>query len=424
MQVIARTEKGETRPIGVRGERVQTLHQQLSRIVANRTKDKSCGDFFAEPVVDSGSGATSWYSHLEGPVRQVVSMPESERAGAERRITEVVEKISVIIDALENSDREDEQRLALNMRAALKHPGEGDLYLVGDNPVLVNWAAEPGTGAVSADLISRLAATPRSAAALTQPAAVPGGMEPPPPVGGEVLVERERRRWRFRPSWLGWLLALLVLLLLLWFLIGRWMQRPVQDMPAMFNDESTLRAELDRLRGMLFDRRADCIACPVEPPEPAPEPAPEPKPVPEPEPSPPPEPEPDPTPSIEKAIREGDRQVLAGCWTLASDLTLHNLETDEPMPVQDWEICFSDNGKGRQTMVFTGRIRCHGRVTATFPGDSTLLIDSPGMTCPGWGRVVPSTTTCRLDDNQTAECKNKDKRAGSQGTQVMIRRKS
>ncbi|MGH6918076.1 MAG: hypothetical protein ACREJ0_10270 [Geminicoccaceae bacterium] len=137
-----------------------------------------------------------------------------------------------------------------------------------------------------------------------------------------------------------------------------------------------------------------------------------------------PGPEPEP-PSLEDAIRQGDEQALAGCWELASDYMMEEVSTGEPMPVQDWEICFADDGRGSQTMVFTSGLRCHGRANADFPDDSTLQIDDAGnMTCPGWGELLARTTTCKLGGDGTAQCVSRDLARPDEGVAtVTIRRK-
>jgi hypothetical protein len=272
MQLISTTQGGETRLIGVQGEPVVHLYQQLSQIVANRTRDKACGNLFAEPVIDRDSGEISWYSKVEGPLRRIRALEEAERLPAEKKIADIVGRISGVIDGLEISDRSDQQRLGLNLRMAMKHLSVDDLYLVGDQPVLVNWGSQSASGSSQADLMHRLVSKQVNAPvkAAVRPAV-------------RSAVVKERRRCWFRLSYLGWLLALLVLLLLLWFVVWRWLERPQVDMPRMLDSEIALRKELDGLRGRLFDERAVCAACPVEmPPPPALEVLPEEQPVEEP----------------------------------------------------------------------------------------------------------------------------------------------
>jgi hypothetical protein len=140
----------------------------------------------------------------------------------------------------------------------------------------------------------------------------------------------------------------------------------------------------------------------------------------------PPEPVSEPErPSIEDAIREGDEQALTGCWELVSDYTMEEVSTGEPMPVQDWEICFADDGAASQTMVFASGLQCHGRATADFPDDDTLQIDDAGnMTCPGWGQLLARATTCTLGGDGTAQCVSRDVARPDHGVAtVTIRRR-
>jgi hypothetical protein len=192
--------------------------------------------------------------------------------------------------------------------------------------------------------------------------------------------------------------------------------------PALIAEQERQRA----LQGRVRDLEIALLERPycAPPPQPQAQLEPEPEPEPEPEAEPEPEPEPEP-PSIEDAIREGDEQALAGCWVLTSDFTMENRTTGAPMPVQDWEICFSDDGRGSQTMSFTSGIRCHGHANAAFPDNRTLQIDDGGMTCPGFGNTMASTTTCRLDSDGSAQCLTKDAGSSDEGAStVTIRRKN
>lgn len=184
-----------------------------------------------------------------------------------------------------------------------------------------------------------------------------------------------------------------------------------------------LLAEQERERVLQGSIRDLEIAL-LERPYCAPPPQPQAQLQPEPEPEPEAEPEPE-LPSIEDAIREGDEHALAGCWVLTSDFTMENFNTHEPMPVQDWEICFTNDGHGSQAMSFASGIQCRGRASAAFPDDRTLQIDDAGMTCPGFGRTIASTTICRLDSDGSARCLTKDAGSSDEGAStVTIRRKN
>jgi hypothetical protein len=133
-------------------------------------------------------------------------------------------------------------------------------------------------------------------------------------------------------------------------------------------------------------------------------------------------------PSIEDAIREGEQRALAGCWELSSDYTLYDLRTGEPRRVQDWELCFAEDGSGSQTLSVTGGNQCAGRVDATFPDQTRLMIrDAGDMRCHGgdWGFVRARAITCELGAGGTAQCLSRDVVAPDAGVaSVTIRRKS
>jgi len=140
------------------------------------------------------------------------------------------------------------------------------------------------------------------------------------------------------------------------------------------------------------------------------------------------EPQPEPerqaqSPSIEDTIREGDVEALEGCWEQASDLTLQVRETGELIRVRSWEVCFADDGRGRQTMVLTSGAQCHGDVIAGFPDDGTLQIDDTDhMPCDNGSHNVASTTTCRLAGDGTAQCVRSDQDNPQNASTVTMRR--
>jgi hypothetical protein len=129
------------------------------------------------------------------------------------------------------------------------------------------------------------------------------------------------------------------------------------------------------------------------------------------------------SPSIEDTIREGDVEALEGCWEQASDLTLQVRETGELIRVRSWEVCFADDGQGRQTMVLTSGAQCHGDVIAGFPDDGTLQIDDTDhMPCDNGSHNVASTTTCRLAGDGTAQCVRSDQDNPQNASTVTMRR--
>ena len=121
---------------------------------------------------------------------------------------------------------------------------------------------------------------------------------------------------------------------------------------------------------------------------------------------------------------EQDRQeALEGCWQQASDLTMQIRETGELITVRSWEVCFADDGQGRQTMVLTSGAQCHGRVVAGFPDAGTLQIDdTDDMRCDNGSYNVASTTTCKLAGDGTAQCVRSDQDNPQHASTVTMRR--
>jgi hypothetical protein len=130
-------------------------------------------------------------------------------------------------------------------------------------------------------------------------------------------------------------------------------------------------------------------------------------------------------PSLEDTIREGDVQALEGCWEQASDLTLQVIGTGELITVRNWQVCFSDDGQGHQTMTFTSGVQCQGDVNAGFPDAATLKIDDTDhMQCDNGSHNVASTTMCKLAGDGTAECVRSDQDNPENASPVTMRRTS
>ena len=246
------------RPLGVQGERVLELHQQLSRMLARRTDDRRFALFLAEPRIEAGTGAISWHADSVGDVVAAASLDEGRKQTFDQEVAQIVTTIAKIVEDLESSGKSDQLVVAERLRTALLHPNEDDLYLVGDQPVLVNWGCEPASGSAPIDLISRvkkLAVLPRTS---TSPPQVQASATASIPVGSAEEKTRSPLGW----AWLGWLLALLVLLALALFL---WMYNP-SPLPVMGGDVSLLEEEIalhkerDQLRQRLFDQRQVCAS--------------------------------------------------------------------------------------------------------------------------------------------------------------------
>lgn len=142
-------------------------------------------------------------------------------------------------------------------------------------------------------------------------------------------------------------------------------------------------------------------------------------------PQPGPEQEPEP-PSIEDAIRRGDVQALEGCWELDSDYQLEDEQTGEVFGARAWEVCFSDDGSGDQTLSVTEGSLCQSRVNASFPDLSTVTFrDATDLRCRGgrWGFVYARSTTCQLGDDGKAQCITNDIRNPEFVQPVTLRRK-
>ena len=151
----------------------------------------------------------------------------------------------------------------------------------------------------------------------------------------------------------------------------------------------------DRLRG-LERRLAGLPACPPRLPlEPPPELRAELQP--------PPEPDPDML-DAEKWAQK-DLTSLEGCWSLASDFSVEDVESHEVTEVASLEMCFDENGNGEKHLVMTDAVECEGEVWATYLESGMLQInDREDIYCTDGSYVYRGIADCELEPNGEAAC--------------------
>lgn len=99
-----------------------------------------------------------------------------------------------------------------------------------------------------------------------------------------------------------------------------------------------------------------------------------------------------------------DTRMLNGCWHLTTQLELfsHGLFFTSHQPVTNWELCFSPNGAGQQTLTRQDGGTCRGPLYAGFHGDQ-LILNQPND-CQGDFHLITGKNVCiRLNDRE-ARC--------------------
>ncbi len=81
---------------------------------------------------------------------------------------------------------------------------------------------------------------------------------------------------------------------------------------------------------------------------------------------PPPETPPDPDRLDAEKWQEGDITLLEGCWSLASDYSLQQVDTGAITDVASGEMCFDSHGQGNQELVLTDGATCSNQLPQPF----------------------------------------------------------
>lgn len=412
---LARSQRGDMRALAVRGMFATDCHQQLHSIIS-RALGPRCAALLAEPQHDAAQQHIDWYTEREGEALPVSALPP-ETAQAVRK--KAADYAAAIVGLGHEHAMPDAAGIAGEMLPlVVRHAGDGDLWSVDGEPVLINWGFAPGRPGAQAQDLSRLGLTPDA------PPVTPATPDSTPLADAPGVPGRG--------GCLPWLLPLLLFLLLLWLALAALGLLP-SPLPAacLPQPETTALArekqrgnlqetELEALYRQLRERAALCDP-PVRPAAPTPAPvtvepffgespreqaAPRPKPEPKPEPKPRPTPKPAPrkgdSMEIPKdAAREKDLEFLEGCW--ASETGLTAAPSGKPVIV---EYCFDKNGNGKRYEHVEGRESCVGPGTARFRGNS-LHLESPYAECPDGSRFVPHSIDCTGSGRSTF-CKGRE----------------
>ena len=192
------------------------LHQQLTGAL-RRYLSPAIASVFAEPVRTADGRHVDWFTTLTGQPTPLAALPVERRARVRRLLDERIGAIRAL--TLRLPELEPGTGLDRLLRQAVTYPSEDVLYAVDGQPVITFW----GYGEVPPD---RLAPVPGPA-----------------------------RRW-----WLGWrpwavLAGLLLLAAALWWFVRSPLAARLFDRTDYAQILASERADAERLRGELLDRR-------------------------------------------------------------------------------------------------------------------------------------------------------------------------
>ena len=229
----------------------------------------------AEPVANVARGEVDWYSDGEGVAARLEALEVGARGVAQGVLDRLVGDIQALAARLGASRADGERFLAEMLGLAMRLPGPGFVFVVGEQPVLAGWGHVQAGGRSAGVTLSGMAAPVVAAMSILPPPVSPYGVAP------------AARTWLWGVLGAS-LLAPLLVLLFAWRDPFGWFSPEVpvcrlepgqlglaQGLEEQVAREGVLRAELARLTADAGQRRLMCppvrlAAVPPPPPPPRP----------------------------------------------------------------------------------------------------------------------------------------------------------
>jgi hypothetical protein len=274
------------RPLGVRGDPLHAVADQLLAVIRRRLGDGPAS-LLAEPQLRESGDGIDWYAAQSGDVRRFADLSDAERTQALATVDGHLAAINGLGEQLAASQSSDEARLiGRSLQLSTRRPSDDFIYMVDGQPVIAAWGYEP-------DALASLAGF--------APASVPT-IAPPTPPPSAVLASAPAAMLPAAVGWSRFWGALLFgLMFLILLLMASWLLRacapvdpslnvatietpappapepppdPTPVLKASLDDEHAaekkLKLELAALESDIKHKIALCK--PIEPPKPPPPP--------------------------------------------------------------------------------------------------------------------------------------------------------
>lgn len=115
----------------------QALHRELT-LTIRRHLPEVTASLLALPILSEDGTSVDWYSDLAGEARPLASLPAAQRKLVQDRLQDRLTSLKRLADELPRRVRGSEE-LAAKLRVATHYPGDEQLYLVGNEPVITFW---------------------------------------------------------------------------------------------------------------------------------------------------------------------------------------------------------------------------------------------------------------------------------------------
>lgn len=226
--------------LAYQGILVTNCHTQIQGAL-ERSLSHEHALLFAEPVYDDASDTIDWYTEASGKVQPLADLPIETQDQVRARIKDMAAEISAQAEELRNSLDGQRSSRGNILALALQFPGTENIFLVGQQPVIICWGFANGTyGAQPQDLVRLGAASaakpvatssdtpaPDSAPVASSPAAAQQTSPAPTPQASTAAIPAPPLTQKAEPevlivkhewAWLSLAIRTLLLLLLLYLL--------------------------------------------------------------------------------------------------------------------------------------------------------------------------------------------------------------
>jgi len=165
---IARTRTRELQPLGTAGQFASDSWGILSTLLT-RELSASRAALLAEPVPDPGRGETDWYTHLEGRAMPLDGMSSDALAAARARLQSLANDVHALGTRLLTGRTDSERFNGEMLMLCLQMPDQGQIMVVGDQPVLIGWGHSRAGGAAAPAVVTGRRTPPANAHMLILP---------------------------------------------------------------------------------------------------------------------------------------------------------------------------------------------------------------------------------------------------------------
>src|SRR5215475_3976757 len=126
------------RPLGVRGDPLHAVADQLLAVIRRRLGD-GAANLLADPQLRESGDGIDWYAAQSGEVRRFADLDEGERTHVLGVVENRLAAIRTLGGQLQNSVGEEARLVGRSLELSTRRPSDDFIYVVGGEPVIAAW---------------------------------------------------------------------------------------------------------------------------------------------------------------------------------------------------------------------------------------------------------------------------------------------